>query len=408
MLAAMSVYDNANLCRIPKAINKRRPFEKIPIFVVEDHNDVVQFIYRCLGAHRIPFNGNKIIHFDSHPDMTIPKYMPAEYCKDKEKLLDSLSIENWLMPMTYAGHIDQMIWIKPEWANQIDDGDYEFHIGDNNSYIRCDSWLEYFLSEGTYQPTYNLNNQRQINLRVFTLNDTLLTDQKCTHKTPNRQVEFQNCVDGANEQFILDIDLDFFSTANPFQQMLSERIYNDVKQLFKGKFFEQKFDSNSTDDELITFTKQRSDFIDALERIFQQLDDNVNETDLQIPDILQSHRIKIFDLIRNIKNESKSNEIEWITTIFNAGCTFDTNELPHHISTKDEIRQMVGLFERFLTELRYTPCIITISRSSDDDYCPTEQVDFIQELVLQTIYDIYGHRVNPKPILHYKDEDWTV
>lgn len=82
---------------------KRRRFEKIPIFIVEDHNDVLLFIYRCLGAQRIPFANNKIIHFDSHPDMTIPKYMPAEYVRNKEQLFEALSIENWLMPAAYAG-----------------------------------------------------------------------------------------------------------------------------------------------------------------------------------------------------------------------------------------------------------------------------------------------------------------
>lgn len=99
--------------------------------IVEDHNDVLEFIYRCLGAQRIPFTKNKIIHFDSHPDMTIPKYMPAEFVRDREKLLQSLSIENWLMPVAYAGHIDQLIWIKPEWATQIPDGKNEWK---KNSY----------------------------------------------------------------------------------------------------------------------------------------------------------------------------------------------------------------------------------------------------------------------------------
>lgn len=275
------------------AINKsnRRPFQKIPIFVVEDHNDVLQFIYRCLGAHRIPFKNNKIIHFDSHPDMTIPKYMPAEFVRDREKLLQSLSIENWLMPVAYAGHIDQLIWIKPEWATQISDGDYAFWLGDYNGYIRCNSKLEYFLSEATYQPRYNLNAQREINLRVFTLNDKLIADlnrvgdddnddndnaagdgnvdkaQEQQQQQQHRRIEFQNCVDDANEQFILDIDLDFFSTTNPFQQILSKSIYEAVKCLFKGTFF-NKFDmNNATDDELMAFTVERSNFIDALETV---------------------------------------------------------------------------------------------------------------------------------------------
>lgn len=413
------------------AINKnnRRPFQKIPIFVVEDHNDVLQFIYRCLGAHRIPFTQNKIIHFDSHPDMTIPKYMPAEFVRDREKLLQSLSIENWLMPVAYAGHIDQMIWIKPEWATQMPDGDHTFWLGDYNGHIRCDSNLEYFLSEATYQPRHNLNAQRQINLRVFTLNDALIADMNrdgndgsgkgdddAKPQDQHRRIEFLNCVDDANEQFILDIDLDFFSTTNPFRQILSKPIYQAVKCLFKGEFFNEFDMSNATDDELMAFTMERSNFIDALETVFKQLDENsdLNEADLVIPSILNANKTKIHDLIRVVREQQQqrlqtesSNEIPWMS-IFDAGCTFDSNDLPHHISTEAEIIHMVDMFKRFLTGILYTPCIITVSRSSDDDYCPANQVDFIQKLVLQTICDVYGDRVNATPILHYTDEEWTV
>lgn len=286
-------------------------------------------------------------------------------------------------------------------------GDYEFRVGDYAGYIRCDSWLEYFLSEGTYQPSCNLNNQRSINLRVFTMNEALIADQQRPHKSDIRLVEFQNCVDNANEQFILDIDLDFFSTANPFRKILGRSIYDNLKRLFKGKFFDQKFDANSTEDELVTFTKKRSEFVDALEQVFRQLQQNVDEKDLSVPDALHDHKAQLFDLIGEIKKQNANNEIAFMT-IFDAGCTFDSNDLPHHISSEEEIVRMVAMFKEFLEALLYTPCIITISRSSDDDYCPTEQVDFIQNLVLQTIYDVYGHRVNLKPILHYKDEDWTV
>ncbi|XP_055317045.1 UPF0489 protein C5orf22 [Sitodiplosis mosellana] len=386
--------------------NNLRPFEKVPIFVVEDHNDVLQFVYRCLGARRIPFTSNKIIHFDSHPDMTIPKSMPAEFVRDKEKLLDTLSIENWLMPTAYAGHIEQLIWMKPHWATQIADGDYEFSIGDHAGYIRCDSPLEYFLGEGTYQPKCNLNNQRLINLRVFTLDDPLITGQQ-QQPSQSRQVEFQNCVDEANDGFILDIDLDFFSTANPFKKMLEEGVYTDLKRLFKADFFESVFDSKATEDDLVAFTKRRSGFLDALENVFQQLDRNIAAENLAIADNLEKCKVQIFDLIRDVKKQHPNNEIAW-QTIFDAGCTFDSNELPHHISSEQEIERLIAIFKQFLESFRNTPSIITISRSSEDDYCPAEQVEFIQQLVLGTIYRVYGDRVNQKPILFYRDENWSV
>lgn len=377
-----------------------RPFEKIPIFIVEDHNDVLQFIYRCLGARRLPLFANKIVHFDSHPDMVIPKNMPSSYVAQKDKLLEALSIENWLMPAAYAGHIDNLIWIKPEWANQIRDGDYEFRIGDHAGLIRCDSKLEYFVSEGTYQPTRNLNNQRNINLKVFTLENSLMAAQH-----PNDALSRRPPLH--HEQCILDIDLDFFSTANPFKLMLNERIYNDVKRLFKQHFFDGQLNSDLSDDELLAFTDQRSKYLDALEIVFEQLGDGVDIKDVSMPDILGECKAQIFALVDEVKNSQPDGDIEW-SNIFNAGCTFDSNDLPHHISTEDQILALISHFKQFLQASVPTPSIITISRSSDGDYCPVEQVEFIQQRVLNVIYEVYGDRANSKPIFYYKDEEWTV
>lgn len=382
---------------------KLRPFTKIPIFIVEDHNDVLEFIYRCLGSRRIPFKHNKIIHFDSHPDMTIPKHMPAEYVWNKTKLLESLSIENWLMPTVYAGHISQLIWMKPEWAKQMADGDYAFHIGDYCGRIRCDSNLEYFLSEGTYEPRHNLNNQQSVNLGVFTLNDSLMHNQ-VNGSTENRLVSFPLSIDADNEQFILDIDLDFFSTTNPFKTMLTKgMVYENIKKLFKNDFFNRNFDTEEA--ELITFTDRRSAYLDNLEKVFRQLNDNI--TDLKIPTELECKRDEIFNLIKDIQQNYAKDEIGWMT-IYDAGCTFDSTELPHHISTKDEIIDLVDSFKKFLIAFKFTPSIITIARSSDDDYCPNDQVDFIQKLVVDAIQEVYVDKVMANPILNYKDEEWSV
>ena len=44
-------------------------------------------------------------------------------------LYSSLSIENWIMPALYAGHIDHVIWVKPTWADQLPDETKHVHIG---------------------------------------------------------------------------------------------------------------------------------------------------------------------------------------------------------------------------------------------------------------------------------------
>lgn len=435
MMSSLPCDNNPQMKNVSKSM-KLRAFEKIPIFIVEDHNDVLQYIYRCLGSRRIPFTNNQIIHFDSHPDMTIPKYMPAEYVKNKQKLFDALSIENWLMPAVYAGesfiklyfhldektffyhfveclmyvfsidflgHLNRLIWVKPEWSNQIADGEYDFEIGDYNGFIRCNSYLEYFLGEGTYQPQHKLNNQKSVNLNVFTLSDESLASNS------HHNIAFRDCADGDNEKFLLDIDLDFFSTTNPFKSIFNNpKIYEKLKLLFKGHFFERNFDESTSEKEIIAFTSERSAYMDSLEDVFKQLDDGNKMENLLIPEILNGMKNELLLLIENITNAyTFDDQFKW-KTVYDAGCTFDSNELPHHISSESEINGLIILFKRFLHEIKFKPILITISRSSDDDYCPKDQVDFIQESVLKVLYDVYGGAVDKKPILYYNNEEWSV
>ena len=49
-------------------------------------SQALPFIYRCMGSKHLPFEGNTFIHLDSHPDMLIPKEMPADTVWDKNQL----------------------------------------------------------------------------------------------------------------------------------------------------------------------------------------------------------------------------------------------------------------------------------------------------------------------------------
>ena len=41
-----------------------------------------------------------------------------------------LSIENWILPLVYAGHISEIYWLKPPWADQLHDAScLSFSIG---------------------------------------------------------------------------------------------------------------------------------------------------------------------------------------------------------------------------------------------------------------------------------------
>ena len=56
------------------------------------------------------------------------------------------------------------------------------------------------------------------------------------------------------------------------------------------------------------------------------------------------------------------------------------------MASEDEYQEFIaGHFRELLEALPHPPTAITISRSSEDDYCPQEQVDAIQAAVLEEL-----------------------
>lgn len=369
-----------------------RTFDKVPIFIVEDHHEVLAFLYRCLGSKHLPLHGNRIVHFDSHPDMCIPKHMPATYVFNKDDLLDSISIENWLMPTVFAGHVQRIVWIKPPWSDQIPKGKFEFHVGEFEGSIRTDSTLEYFVSEGCYQPADKLENKKRLQLEVCSVGEY-------------KVAEDTDLAGG----YILDIDLDYFSTHNPFLKIYDKvQLYEKLKDIFVSPELADD-DTGSDLEKLQRVAREREEKLEFLESIFLYLEEVGNlkhflvDYQQEISDEYAGLLEKVTALVRTLKKEYKEEEIDW-SMIYDAGCTCDVTDLPHHESSREEIETMVQQLEHFLRQLPCAPVVITISRSSEDDYTPAEQVEMIQDMVLGALTKCLRVELD-NPILYYKDQE---
>ncbi|XP_054732580.1 UPF0489 protein C5orf22 homolog [Anastrepha obliqua] len=371
-----------------------RKFRRIPIFIVDYHNDVLEFIYRCLATRHLPMSNNIIVHFDSHPDMVISRHIPASASFDKETMLNDLSIENWLMPTCYAGHFNRIVWLKNSWCQQMPVGKYNFKIGQKLQRIKVDLQLDYFVSEGNYCDKKELENVRDMELQVINV-DT------ATEDAPIDTAQFIKATDAPN--FVLDIDLDFFSTSNPFIDVYREaNCYEQLNHIFY-------FESDSKD--LDETNERRQLQLEMLKDIFEHLE-NVRSLDgLPPPDepsiITQETLIRIQNLMISMHQYYPDSEIDWLL-IYDAGSTTDHNGLPHHVSTPPELEQYFAKFKNVIQNLPVPPVLITMACSAEDDYCPKEQVEFIQERVLDVLHEVFGERLHDTPIRYYLDEEWDI
>uniref|UniRef100_A0A8C8ZDE8 Chromosome 5 open reading frame 22 n=1 Tax=Prolemur simus TaxID=1328070 RepID=A0A8C8ZDE8_PROSS len=415
-----------------------RRYPELPVWVVEDHQEVLPFIYRAIGSKHLPASDIRFLHFDSHPDLLIPVNMPADTVFDKETLFGELSIENWIMPAVYAGHFSHVIWLHPTWAQQIREGKHHFLVGKDTSTttIRVTSTEYYFLSDGLYVPEDQLENQKPLQLDVIMVkpyklcnnqdeNDpvssakkpklalensentasnncnshseglekdtvTQRSDQTCLE--PSCSSESQECQSTVStreileilkkgDAFVLDIDLDFFSVKNPFKEMFTQEEYKILQELYQFK----KPGTHLTEEDLVDIVDTRIHQLEDLEATFADLCDGDDEETVQ----RWASNPGMESLVPLVQSLKKRMEVPDYEMVHQAGLTCDYSELPHHISTEQEIEYLIQSVYYLLKSLP-KPTVVTIARSSLDDYCPSEQVDTIQEKVFNVLRSLYG------------------
>lgn len=364
-----------------------KKYKQIPIHVVEDHHEVLPYIYRSMGGKYLPLQNNTLVHFDSHPDLLIPQSLKADDVNDKYKLFSELSIENWIMPAVYAGHFNKIIWIKQAWCNQMDDGTYVFHVGkcEKTGFIRLTATNTYFVSEVLYAPLKELTNVREVKLVVITFDANSSLDKV-------DEIKSLLCLD--SESYVLDIDLDFFSTRNPFQDIYKlANLYDRLRVVYKC-------DVPNDDDreKLREFVTSRTRQLNNLKSFFQNIGD---ETLKDLFDETTYHQLT--ELVAEVNKYYTI--VDW-ALIHEAGCTCDDvdRSLPHHVTDLDQLVPLTDAMFKIwfsVADQAKPPVLITISRSSEDDYCPPEQVDLIEKQVLSVLRKHYD---TSELYLHYEDD----
>jgi hypothetical protein len=67
-------------------------------------------------------------------------------------------------------------------------------------------------------------------------------------------------------------------------------------------------------------------------------------------------------LVQEVQAHYTGEEVDW-TLVHDAGCTFDDTGLPEHVTSRDDIQQLIATsFTGLLNSLPGPPTVITISR----------------------------------------------
>ena len=341
--------------------------------------------YLISGAKNLPLEHNTLIHFDSHPDLLLPADLSPQDAFDKFKLFQKLSIENWILPGVFVGVLKTIIWVCPWWSQQIQPGEYSFEVGktkDNKLAVTC---LEaYYISEGLFTSRDNLEDTKEVNLIVIKLDENDenmrgLRDQLLS-------VEQQIAEVG---HYILDFDLDFFSTLNPFISLYSEAgLYQKLRDLYSIGPVPHNLETPAKIEMAMKSTKDRTELLEKLKNIFEFLSTDENLSMYEGPG--EDLTGVVSDIVLSVRKHYPREEVDW-RLVHDAGCTFDDSELPHHISSPAQILSLLRMTETLLDLLGQPPTIVTMSRSSQDDYCPPHQVEEIQAGLLNLLKIKFGN-----------------
>ena len=182
-------------------------------------------------------------------------------------MYDKLSIESWILPAAYLGVIDKIVWICPPWSHQIPEGEFRFWIGKHKEtgQVLTTCSESYFLSEGITCDFADLDNPKEVILVVYRLGF-----DGANKKSLNRVVEMVD-----SSPYILDIDLDFYSTKNPFLDLFPESgLYSKLKKIYTFESVPKHLSENEKRKFAIQSSQKRNQLLDQMVDLTNYLQSN--------------------------------------------------------------------------------------------------------------------------------------
>lgn len=386
-----------------KSSNKRRKKKlKMPVFVVDEHNDAMLPFLDAIKSKKLPTGGVKMLHYDSHPDLgNIPK--ESKFVKntakgkvDKKGLHKLTDIATWITPLALAGHLTDVIWVAGHWCHQIDEGSYELACGidkkdgklktasaDGNNEDN-EAVTDYWDCDGTAAPLKNLKDVKTWTLHVFKHNkkgalpdDSFYAIQEIIGDSP----------------WVLDIDEDFFSCNNPHRDDFSA-CFGHQAWLMMKKIYDIGSPWDTELEKILQkklFLKKETTFLKAkpTKKVIEALNDDGTDGLLYMK---KFHKFLHGQFKKEYEEGVNIEELFALDDIHVAGLY---SGLPHHLTRAEDIVEMGNGVEEVLNEFKKhnNPVHVTLATSRADRYLPDCQASIIHAMLEQMMEAIYDKGV---------------
>ncbi|KXJ16372.1 UPF0489 protein C5orf22-like [Exaiptasia diaphana] len=129
---------------------------------------------------------------------------------------------------------------------------------------------------------------------------------------------------------------------------------------------------------------ERSSQLESIESTIKYAE-NLEKVPDSTPDSESKVNQQLLQVIQDIRSSSDGEKPD-CELIHSAGMTID---LPHHISTKQEIDNLLNMLYFTMFSLP-KPTLVTMARSTYDEYTPPHQIDYIQNSLVKILGVMYG------------------
>ncbi|KAL7681650.1 hypothetical protein Plhal304r1_c055g0140621 [Plasmopara halstedii] len=371
------------------------------VVIVDDHHHCLPDIHLAIRQHCLPFSHIHVIHVDAHPDLSFSANIDTNVIFDPEKLYDTLDesiagIAEFLLPLVFAGHVNQITWLKPSWATQMPCGAFQkLKVGRRNlnGAMGVTCGLPHFVEDELYCSVEEMNPSSTKAWDLFVTEMKSSFDDGATVATNAISTARTN-----TEAFILDIDLDYFSTWNPFRKGLEMHIDHAAMKIVTQVFTSVRYKVTPLDsmqpkqrdferrefglwmnrleaaDKMENASKRTLEFNQVVDKLAQFYPQDVNAARILV------------DFIQVLEQYRGNQDARY--DIWSAGSFLD---LPHHESSLKEIEYMVNELEQFLrTHALASPAMVIIAKSTGDEFLPPHQENVVLSSVLRMLKKVIG------------------